>query len=199
MSRSFLTKYRFTICNKTRKAVDGINRRQMYAVVPLYCVELPENTCRDVYRTLTISQSVFATRFTNWHFSLPNKSNLAFFKAFGNENYHSVLSGEKHGNCVPSVIKISKIGCMGHFSALKRQKVSRTKKTLGERAFRYKMERKRQAENTCSSVIRHRWLTFSYRNLGNFKGFNSPNGKSHKKSIRGRHTVGIPLIDGRFS
>ena len=73
------------------------------------------------YRTLTISQSVFATRFTNWHFSLPNKLNLAFFKAFGNENYHSVLSCEKHGNRVPSVIEISKIGCMGHFNALKRQ------------------------------------------------------------------------------
>jgi len=30
--------------------------------------------------TATITQSVFTTRFANWHFSLPNKSNLAFSK-----------------------------------------------------------------------------------------------------------------------
>jgi len=29
-------------------------------------------------------------------FSLPNKSNLAFSKAFGSENYRLTLSGEKH-------------------------------------------------------------------------------------------------------
>ena len=44
-----------------------------------------------------ISQSLFATRFANCNFSLPNKSNLTrFSKAFCSENYHLALSGEKH-------------------------------------------------------------------------------------------------------
>jgi len=48
------------------------------------------------YMTVTIIQSVFATRFANLHFLLQNKSNMTFSKAFGSENYHLALSGEKH-------------------------------------------------------------------------------------------------------
>jgi len=43
---------------------------------------------------------------------------------------------------------------------------------------------------TCSSVTEDRSLTFSYRNLSNFRVFYSRNGKSHKKSIMGWYTVG---------
>jgi len=60
------------------------------------CLELPENACCSLYRTDTISQSLFATRFANWYFSLTNKSNLVFPEVFGNENYRLALSDEKH-------------------------------------------------------------------------------------------------------
>ena len=43
---------------------------------------------------------------------------------------------------------------------------------------------------TCSSVTGERSLPFTYRNLGNFRGFYSQHGKLHKTSIHGGHTVG---------
>jgi len=43
---------------------------------------------------------------------------------------------------------------------------------------------------TCSSVTGDRSLTFSYRNLGNFRDFYSRNSKPHKKSTQEGHTVG---------
>jgi len=43
-------------------------------------------------RTVTVSQSLFAARFANWHFSLPNKLNLAFkrFKGHGVVQFSSL-------------------------------------------------------------------------------------------------------------
>jgi len=45
--------------------------------------------------TVTIRQSLFPTKCANWHFSLPNTSDLAFFKGFGSEN-RFVVNDEKH-------------------------------------------------------------------------------------------------------
>ena len=90
----------------TRKAVVGINRRQTYAV-RCNCLEMPEMHVLAC-RTVTISQSLFANRFTNWNFSLSNKLNLAFLKAFGSENYRLALSVEKHLATV--FAKSSKLG-----------------------------------------------------------------------------------------
>ena len=52
---------------------------------------------------------------------------------------------------------------------------------------------------TCSSVTSDRSLTFSYPNLGNFRGFYSQKGKSHKKSITVGTPMAPPLINGRLS
>jgi len=62
------------------------------------------------YRTATISRSVFATRFANWHFHCQISQMWRVSKAFGSENYRLALSGESVGNHVLSVIEISKIG-----------------------------------------------------------------------------------------
>ena len=43
---------------------------------------------------LTTNQFLFATRFANWHFSLPNKSNLGFFS----ENYRLILNSDKNSS-----------------------------------------------------------------------------------------------------
>ena len=43
---------------------------------------------------------------------------------------------------------------------------------------------------TCNCVTGERSLSCTYRHFGNFKGFYSQNGKSHKKSIRSGHFVG---------
>jgi len=70
-------------------------------------------------KTVTVSQSQFATRFANWHFfSLPNKSNLAFSKAFGSENYRFALSGEKHLATAFAPSKFRKKNTVGDFNAL---------------------------------------------------------------------------------
>jgi len=54
-------------------------------------------------------------------FSLPNKLNLAFLKAFGSENYHRLaLNGEKNlVNCVRSVIE-NMVGDFQSFVTAKR-------------------------------------------------------------------------------
>ena len=49
---------------------------------------------------------------------------------------------------------------------------------------------------TCSSVTGQRSLTFTYRNLVNFWGFYSLNGKPHKKSIQVGTPTALPVIDG---
>jgi len=46
--------------------------------------------------TVRIKQSLFETRFANWHFSLPNKSNLAFFEGVWQRKISVGLNGEKY-------------------------------------------------------------------------------------------------------
>jgi len=83
------------------------------------------------------------------------------------------------------------------FKPFLRQNGKSYEKTSGERehrqTFRYAMECIIGTETrpvTCSRVTGLASLPVRYRNLGNFRGFYGGNGKSHKKSIPGGHTVG---------
>jgi len=136
-------------------------------------------------RTVTISQFLFTTRFANWHLSLPNKSNLAFFKGV----WQWKLSfGIKWWNASRNHVCNLIENRVGDFKALYRQNGKSYKKTSTETAhpqtFRYKMECISRTENTCRNLqlCHRRWsLPFTYQNLGNFRGFYSQNGKLHKK------------------
>jgi len=52
-----------------------------------------------------LSKSLFATRFTNWHFHRQITQIWRFSEAFGSENYRLALSGEKHFDRVRNVIE----------------------------------------------------------------------------------------------
>jgi len=82
--------------------------------------------------------------------------------------------------------------------------VSRTKKLQEKghiaRPFAIRCNAYGERKHTCSSVIGDRSLTFSYRNLGNFRGSYNRNGKLHKKSRFWLGTpLALPLIEGRLS
>jgi len=118
-------------------------------------------------RTVTISQSVFATRFANWHRSLPNQSN------FCSENYRLALNDEKRPgfrclsslrfvklifkrirNRIRSVIEMSKIGRVTSNSC-NGKTVSRTKnfrRKAHRSTCRYKMECINRTKNTCHNL-----------------------------------------------
>jgi len=51
---------------QTRKTVVGINQRQMYAVMPVWLLRTAGNAWFMACRTVTISQSLFATRFAKY-------------------------------------------------------------------------------------------------------------------------------------